>query len=1344
MSAEPTSLAPHTSSEGLPATPNEKKPAFSKELTPPEHVTLEMKKNSKGIRAFLPWSKKASKEMESEAENAKAADAPVPASFLSLFRYSTRFEIMLDLFGVICAVTAGASQPLMTLVFGNLTQDFVTFGLAENEYYQSLQSTDANVIEQAQAALDIAASEFRHSANLDAAYLVYIGIAMFVSTYLYMYTWVYTSEVNGKRIREMYLQAILRQEIAYFDDVGAGEVATRIQTDTHLVQLGISEKVTLAVTFVSAFFVGFILAYARSWRLALALSSILPCIAIIGGVMNKFVSKYTQLSLKHVAEAGSLAEEVISTIRTAQAFGTQKVLSGIYDKNIDVTRVVDARASIWQGAGLGCLFFVIYAAYALAFDFGTTLINEGQADAGQVVNVFMAILIGSFSLALLAPELQAITRACGAAAKLFATIERVPDIDSANPGGLKPAKVTGEITFEDVKFNYPSRVDVPILKGINITFPAGKTTALVGASGSGKSTIVSLTERFYDPLSGSVMLDGTDLRELNIKWLRSQIGLVSQEPVLFATTIRGNVAHGLVGTPYEDASDEEKFQLIKAACIKSNADSFISHLPQGYDTMVGERGFLLSGGQKQRVAIARAIVSDPRILLLDEATSALDTRSEGIVQDALDKAAAGRTTITIAHRLSTIKDADCILVMGEGLVLERGTHTELLADENGAYFRLVTAQTLREGHEDGDLDAGISSDEKDLEKPRPEELLDRKSTIRSIGSDVVSQLKEKVGDRATEEDYGLFYLMRRIGGLYREGFHRYLIGSFFAICNGAAYPASGIIYGRAISGFSATTNSERRYQGDRNALWFFILAVLYGLCVGFQNYFFASSAAVLTAKLRSMSFKAILRQDIEYFDNDKNSTGALTSNLSENPQKINGLAGVTLGTIIQSITTILAGLAIGFAYAWKPAIVGMACIPVLVSAGFIRLQVVVLKDKNNKAAHESSAQIACEAAAAIRTVASLTREEHCLDLYRRSLEGPVRKTTRTALWSNMLFALSQAMAFWVIALVFWYGATLVSRLEISTQSFFIALMSTVFGAMQAGNVFIFAPDVSSAKGAGNAIIRLLDSTPTIDAESTEGKSVPSETIKGHIQLENVHFSYPTRPGFRVLRGLSLTIEPGTYVALVGSSGCGKSTVIQLLERFYDPLSGRILLDGELIDEFNVQAYRQQISLVSQEPTLYAGTIHFNILLGAARSESEVTQEEIEAACRDANILDFIQSLPDGFNTEVGGKGSQLSGGQKQRIAIARALLRNPKVLLLDEATSALDSNSEKVVQEALDKAAKGRTTIAIAHRLSTIQNADCIHFIKDGRVSESGTHDELLAQRGYYYEFVQLQALSKK
>ncbi|OAX42868.1 P-loop containing nucleoside triphosphate hydrolase protein [Rhizopogon vinicolor AM-OR11-026] len=1288
----------------------------------------------------------AEKDGDVEVTVDKSAVVP-PVSFFSLFRYSTSFEISIDIIGAISAVAAGAAQPLMSLLFGNLTEDFVSFDLAETSYYSALSSGNATAIAEATQLLDTAAAGFRQNAALDASYLTYIGVGMFVCTYAYMTIWVYTGEVNAKRIREHYLQAVLRQDIAYFDNVGAGEVATRIQTDTHLVQQGMSEKVALVINFICAFLTGFVLAYIRSWRLALAMSSILPCIGITGAIMNKFVSKYMQMSLKHVADGGTLAEEVISTVRTAQAFGAQKFLSHLYDRHVEGSLMVNSKAAIWHGGGLAAFFFIIYSAYALAFDFGTTLINEGHANAGQVVNVFLAILIGSFSLAMLAPEMQAITHGRGAAAKLFATIERVPEIDSANPGGLKPEKVIGEITLEDVKFSYPSRPDVPILRGLSINFPAGKTAALVGASGSGKSTIVSLIERFYDPLSGAVKLDGVDLRELNIKWLRSQIGLVSQEPTLFATTIAGNVAHGLIGTPSEKASEEEKFKLIKEACIKSNADGFISKLPQGYDTLVGERGFLLSGGQKQRVAIARAIVSDPRILLLDEATSALDTQSEGIVQDALDKASAGRTTITIAHRLSTIKDADRIFVMGEGLVLEQGTHKELLADENGAYSRLVQAQRLRERREgqDGEESTTAGSEE-DFEKNVREEVpLGRRNTSQSVTSDVVNKRnEEKAKAEVNEDDYSLFYLFRRVGGLYPEGLSRYAIGTFFAMCTGAVYPVFGIVYGQAIAGFSAPTNAQRRSEGDRNALWFFIIAILSAITIGLQNFYYASCAAILTAKIRSLCFKAILRQDIEYFDKEENSTGALTSNLSDNPQKISGLAGITLGAIVQAITTLIAGSVIGLCYAWKPALVGIACIPVLVSAGYIRLRVVVLKDQKNKAAHESSAQLACEATAAIRTVASLTREEDCLELYSRSLEEPLQKSNRTALWSNLLYSLSQSMSFFVISLIFWYGSTLVSQLELSVENFFIALMSTTFGAIQAGNVFAFVPDISSAKGAGGAIIKLLDAVPEIDAESTEGKSLSGQTVRGHIRFENIHFRYPTRPGVRVLRGLSLIVEPGTYVALVGASGCGKSTVIQLIERFYDPLDGQVLLDDEPINEFNIEDYRKQIALVSQEPTLYAGTVRFNILLGAVKPESEVTQEEIEAACRNANILDFIRSLPSGFDTEVGGKGSQLSGGQKQRIAIARALLRNPKVLLLDEATSALDSNSEKVVQEALDQAAKGRTTIAIAHRLSTIQNANCIYFLKEGRVSEAGTHDELLSLKGDYYEYVQLQALSKK
>ncbi|KAI0652270.1 multidrug resistance protein 1 [Trametes meyenii] len=1259
-------------------------------------------------------------------------------------RFSTRTEIVLDCIGLVAAICAGTAQPLMSLIFGRLAQDFVNF---EMTLAVSRDSSDPQAQAAAQVNLPSARAAFKHAASLNAAYLVCIGAAMFVCTYIYMATWVYTGETNAKRIREKYLRATLRQDVAYFDNVGAGEIATRIQADTHLVQQGISEKIALAANYISSFIAAYVLAYIRCWQLALALSSILPCVAIVTAGFGLFVAKFTITSLQYGAASGTFAEEVISTVRTAHAFGIQRILSDLYDIHVFKSRAVDSKGAIWQGLHLSFWTFLIYAAYALAFSFGTTLINEGHANAGEVITVITAILEGSVTIALLAPEMQAIVKACGAAAKLYETIDRVPPIDSASTAGLKPEECIGEISIEHVDFNYPSRPDVPVLKDLSITFPVGKTSALVGASGSGKSTIISLIERFYDPLSGDVRLDGVDLRELNVKWLRSQIGLVSQEPVLFSASIRSNVAHGLIGTLYEDAPEEQKFRLVKEACVKANADGFVSKLPEGYNTVVGERGFLLSGGQKQRIAIARAIVLDPRILLLDEATSALDTQSEGVVQNALDKAAHGRTTITIAHRLSTIRDADRIFVMSQGVILESGTHSELLREEDGPYSLLVKAQRLRDSggavsvHEADEAGLRIQEDEEKGVKTHTtlEEVpsFPRQKPEAPESSHFNMSMLQGQGGKAQGE-YSMVSVFLRLAHLNRDSWKQYLVGSIGAMANGAAYPCAGIIFANSIIGFSDVTDAQRRTDGDRNALWAFLLAILAMIANALQHATFMRSAALLAAKLRSLAFRAVLRQDVAFFDEDENNTGKLTSGLSENPHKVNTFVGVTLSIIVQSIFTIIVGTVLGLTFAWQLGLVGLACAPILLSAGYVRLRVVVLKDESNKKAHEVSSQLACEAAGAIRTIASLTREEECCKLYSESLEEPHRRSKRAAIYANATFSFTQALAYWTIALVFWYGSVLVADLKRTVFEFYIGLMSTTFSAMQVGSVFAVLPDIASAKAAAADILKILDSQPKIDAESREGDA--PRDVQGHIRFEDVHFRYPTRPDVRVLHGLNLSVEPGTYVALVGESGCGKSTAVQLIERFYDPQSGTIYLDGTAITKLNVSEYRKNIALVSQEPTLYAGTIRFNVLLGATKPQEEVTVEEMETACRSANILEFIQSLPDGFDTEVGGKGSQLSGGQKQRIAIARALLRDPKILLLDEATSALDSSSEKVVQEALDTAARGRTTIAIAHRLSTIQNADCIYFIRDGVVAEAGTHEELLVLKGSYHEHVKLQA----
>lgn len=519
---------------------------------------------------------------------------------------------------------------------------------------------------------------------------------------------------------------------------------------------------------------------------------------------------------------------------------------------------------------------------------------------------------------------------------------------------------------------------------------------------------------------------------------------------------------------------------------------------------------------------------------------------------------------------------------------------------------------------------------------------------------------------------------------------------------------------------------------------YLMLAWVMFLSYSVQGSIFALCSERLIHRVRDQAFRSMLRQDIEFFDLDENSAGALTSFLSTETTHVAGLSGATLGTLLMVSTTLVASITLALSLGWKLGLVCIATIPILVGCGFFRFWMLSHYQRRAKKAYSSSASYASEAITAIRTVASLTREEDVISHYRTSIAIQARSSLISVLKSSLLYAASQSLMFLAFALGFWYGGTLIAKYEYDLFTFFVVFSSVIFGAQSAGTVFSFAPDMGKAAESARTLKTLFDSKPTIDTWSTSGEEL--DAVDGTVEFRDVHFRYPTRPDQPVLRGLNLTVSPGQYVALVGPSGCGKSTTIALLERFYDPLSGGVYIDGKEISGLNVNDYRKHIALVSQEPTLYQGTIRENILLGAA---ADVTDEQVEYACKEANIFDFILSLPDGFNTVVGSKGALLSGGQKQRIAIARALIRDPKILLLDEATSALDSESEHVVQAALDKAAKGRTTIAVAHRLSTIQKADIIYVFDQGRIVEQGTHPELMKKNGRYAELVNLQSLEK-
>jgi len=1184
-------------------------------------------------------------------------------------------------------------------------------------------------------------------------YFIYLAIGEFITIYACTVGFIYTGEHITQKIREQYLAAILRQNIAFFDKLGAGEITTRITADTNLVQDGISEKIALTLTALATFVTAFVIGFVTYWKLTLILSSTVFAIVGTMGAGSTFIIRYNKQSLESYALGGTVAEEVISSIRNATAFGTQNKLARQYDKHLQEAEKWGLKLKIVLACMIACMMGIIYLNYGLSFWQGSRYLVAGQMTLSNVLTIMLSIMIGAFSLGNVAPNAQAFTTSVAAAAKIFNTIDRVSPLDPMTDAGEKLKHLDGTIELRNIKHIYPSRAEVVVMRDVNLVVPAGKTTALVGASGSGKSTIVGLVERFYDPVGGNVYLDGHDVSTLNLRWLRQQISLVSQEPVLFGTTIFGNIQHGLIGTKYENASAEDRKELIIKAAKMANAHDFVSGLPEGYETKVGERGFLLSGGQKQRIAIARAMVSDPKILLLDEATSALDTKSEGVVQAALDVAAQGRTTIVIAHRLSTIKTADNIVVMSEGRIVEQGTHDELL-EKRMAYYKLVEAQRISAEKEEQDAEKTALLEEVDTEihkttsigpngtyeaDPDDEKVrnkLDRTTTETSASSVAIQKKSKEAGS-----EYSLWTLIKVVGSFNRKETWLMLVGLFWSIIAGGGNPTQAVFFAKSIVALSLPPSMFSQLRHDVNfwSLMYLMLAIVQIIAFSLQGIAFAICSERLVHRARDQAFRTMLRQDIAFFDREENSAGALTSFLSTETTHLAGMSGTTLGTILVVTTTLVAAIALSCAIGWKLALVCTATIPILLACGFFRFWMLANFQNRAKKAYEASASYACEATAAIRTVASLTREEDVWEHYHQSLALQGQKSLRSILKSSTLYASSQSFMFFCIALGFWYGGTLIANREFTMLQFFICFSAIIFGAQSAGTIFSFAPDMGKAKQAAKELKILFDRKPDIDSWSPDGERI--STIEGTIEFRDVHFRYPTRPEQPVLHGLNLTVKPGQYVALVGASGCGKSTTVALLERFYDPLVGGIFVDGHEISALNLNDYRGFLALVSQEPTLYQGSIRENVLLGADRDD--VPDDAIIQACRDANIYDFIVSLPDGFSTIVGSKGSMLSGGQKQRIAIARALLRDPKILLLDEATSALDSESEKVVQAALDAAARGRTTIAVAHRLSTIQKADVIYVFDAGRVCESGTHAELVGRRGKYFELVNLQSLGK-
>ncbi|KAK0616812.1 P-loop containing nucleoside triphosphate hydrolase protein [Immersiella caudata] len=1040
---------------------------------------------------------------------------------------------------------------------------------------------------------------------------------------------------------------------------------------------------------------------------------------------------FIRLVLDYIAYVTSTAaNEIFGSIRMIVACGAETKIAKRYAKWVDESRRRGLKMSPIVASQQAPVQFAIYS-------------------------VLMSVMLMTSSIGGITAPLAAAARAAGAAT-IFYTIIDAPRKDRS---GLKHPEVSAseDIVLQNVNFAYSTRPDLKILDNLCIRFPAGKVTAIVGPSGAGKSTIVGLIERWYeieayDGLAdannlqslwwrnGWITCGGRPLREIDQKWWRTQIGLVQQEPFLFNDTIYRNVEFGLIGTEWEDADAETKKELVKQACKEAYADEFINRLPDGYSTSVGDSGIKLSGGQRQRIAIARSIVKRPKVLILDEATSSIDVRGEQMVQEALDKVSKGRTTLMIAHRLATIKKADNIIVLQKGKLVQQGTHDELMAQENGVYWTLATAQQLVPAAEESAEEAARFAEAEIAEKKSMATIGTETTFVETVTSETKSEHSKK-----SRGFWGSFWLLL---SEQRWLWKWYIILLVSAIGGGASQPIQAYLFATLLTLFQFW-GEWLPALANFWSLMFVMLAIFVGITYFALGWSSSTIAFHITHHYRGEYFANILEKSVAFFDADEHSVGALTARLATDPTQLQELLGTNMAFVIISILNVVGCLAISFYFGWKLTIVTLvSSMPLIIAAAFFRIRYETQFEKMNNEVFAESAKFATESIGAFRTVSAMTLEDTIIKRYETLLHDQIRKTFWKSGWSTLIFATADSIALLCMAFVLWYGGTLMLNLEYTSFQYIVVYIAVLQGGMGAGTWLSYGPNIAKASVAASRIIDMRG-RDHYDGKliSLDSGNLGENDMGVRIQFHSVWFRYPTRDT-PILNGLTLTIEKGQFAAIVGPSGSGKTTVISLLERyyahicrFYSPNAGRILFNGLDISDLNLGHYRKDISLVAQEPNLFDGTLRENILIGV--DEDDVTEEQLHQACRDAEIHDFIASLPEGYNTEVGTKGVMLSGGQKQRLAIARALIRNPRLLLLDEATSSLDAETEKAVQAVFEKNKKNRTMVVVAHRLATVQNADVIFVLGDGKVMERGDHATLLRKRGIYYQMCQSQALDR-